>query len=282
MLIISHRGNFQPEGPIPEVKDKYSVPENTIIAFAEAFKKGWGIETDIRVTGDGNFVVIHDADILRFSGNQGIIEQMTINQIQQIGYKTHPQFKIPTLDELCKIAGEASDSKEEREPFIAFQVKRGSDPQSGVVVGRAVAEMIKKYNLSDSILFDATVEEAQVLHDEFPWLNLSVSVGEKNYSPTIYTPDQVLSPKFKSIFSSIWADEWKISGSIYNEKMFKDLKNAYPNGRIDVISPELHYSEDHPFAKNPEKLKKLWKEIINWDTANGICTDYPTLLQTLL
>lgn len=280
--IIAHRGNFQPEGPIPEVMNKYSIPENTMEAFHQAFKKGWGIETDIKLTGDGTFVVIHDNNLERFADNPGIIDQMSVDEIRQVGYKTNPQFKIPTLEDLCQIANGVFISEGKKVPFIAFQVKRGSDPQSGVKVGRAVAEIMRKYNLTDSILFDATVEEAQVLHSEFPWLNLSVSVGEKNYSSTIYTPDQALSPEFRSIFSSIWADEWKIHGSIYNKKLFTDLKNAYPDGRIDVISPELHYNEKHPLAKDPEGLKKLWKEIISWDTANGICTDYPTILQSIL
>ncbi|MEK7616893.1 MAG: glycerophosphodiester phosphodiesterase family protein [Patescibacteria group bacterium] len=250
--VIAHRGNFLPEGPIPEVQNKYIVAENTLEAFERAFNNGWGVETDVRIWEDGNFVLIHDADAARIS-------------------KYH-KFKIPTLDELCQLAKGA---------FIAFQIKRSSDPKSGVEVGRAVAKMMQQYNLQESILFDATLEEAQILSQEFPWLNLSISVGEKNYTPTIYTPYQALTTQFTSVYTSVWTDEWKIPGSIYNELLFKKLRAAYP-GRIDVISPELHYNEDHPFSKDLEKLKKLWREIVSWDLADGICTDYPTQLNTIL
>lgn len=272
MKILAHRGNFQPEGPIPEVTNEYTIPENTLEAFQKAFQNNWGIETDIRLTGDGNFVVIHDGDVVRFSGNQGIIDQMTLLQIKQTAYKTSPRFRIPTLDELCPIA---------KGSFVAFQVKRGSSPKSGVEVGRAIAQKMEQYNLKDSILFDTSLEEAQVLRQEFPWLNLSVSVGEDNYRPTIYTPDQVLTKKFIQVFNCVWADEWKIPGSIYNKSLFKQLKGSYP-GRIDVISPELHYNENHPLSRNLEVLKNLWSELMSWEETSGICTDYPTTLKSII
>lgn len=271
--VIAHRGNFLPEGPIPEVMDKYITPENTVESFNNAIINGWAIETDIRLTKDGNFICLHDGDIKRFSNDDGLIDQMDLNQIKGVTYKTNPRFKIPTLDELCQLGNGIS---------IAFQIKRGHDLKSGLRVGEAIAQKIVQYNLKGCILFDATWEEAQILHQEFPWLNLSVSVGEKNYSPTIYTPDQALSNSFTSVFSSIWADEWKIPGSIYNKGLFEQFRLAYPKGRIDVISPELHYNEGHPLSKDTKGIKKLWKEIITWGNATGICTDYPTALQSIL
>ncbi|MBI2599290.1 hypothetical protein HYW43_00010 [Candidatus Daviesbacteria bacterium] len=276
--VISHRGGFLPEGPIPTVQNQYKLPENTLEAFERAFQNGWGIETDVRLTGDGNFIIIHDADIVRFSGNQGVIDQMTASQIQKVGFKTNPSFKIPALDELFELTQKYSQKNQL--PFIAFQIKRGSNPKSGVEVGEAIANGMQKFNLQTSIVFDATLEEAKQLHREFPWLNLSVSVGEENYSPTIYTPSQVLSDEFSTVYTSVWADEWKKPYSIYKKRLFENLRNVY-KGRIDVISPELHYNEDHPTARDLAKLKALWQEIISWDIADGICTDYPTTLQLL-
>lgn len=273
--IISHRGGFLPEGSISTIS-QYEIPENTLEAFERAFQNGWGVETDVRLTADGGLVIIHDEDIKRFSDKDGIINQMTTTQISDVYCKTNPQFKIPTLDELCELA--IKYTKNGQAPFIAFQVKRGSNHDSGLAVGRAVAQRIQRHGLKKSILFDATLEEAQTLHQEFPHLNLSVSVGENNYNPTIYTPNQVLIKKFTSVYTSVWADEWKIPGSIYNEELFKKLRAAY-EGRIDVISPELHYNENHPLSKDLAKLKSLWQEIISWWIVNGICTDYPTQLK---
>lgn len=253
--IVAHRGGFLPEGPIPEVKDKYTIPENTLEAFKRAFDNGWGAETDVRLTKNGQLVLSHD----------------DIDQTISIG--------IPTLDELCQLAGKYH--KDGHAPLIAFQIKRGTIPNTGLTVGRAVAKKMQEFGFENSILFDALLEEAQILHREFPWLNLSVSVGEENYSPTIYTPNQILTPEFTSIYTSVWADEWTIQGSINNEGMFKKFRDAY-SGRIDVISPELHYSENHPLSNNLEGLKNLWQEIISWGNTDGICTDYPSVLSSFL
>lgn len=257
MNIIAHRGAFLPEGPIPKVQVRYEILENTIEAFKRAFENGWGLETDVRLREDGAFVLSHDPNLTRLS--------------------SYPNFIPPTLEELCKLARKFE--KKGKSPIIAFQIKRSSDPNSGVSVGREVAKKMKQYNFESSILFDATFEEAQILHTEFPWMNLSVSVGEQNYSPTVYTPNQALSDQFTSVFSSVWADEWKVVGSIYTKGVFKKLRAAY-SGRIDVISPELHYNEDHPMSKNLEKITRLWEEIISWEIADGICTDYPTVLSS--
>lgn len=250
--IIAHRGGFLPEGPIPQIRNKYIIPENTLKAFKRAFENGWGIETDVRIAKGHQFVLSHD-DI--------------------------DQTEIPTLDELCQLA--KNSAKDGQTPFIAFQIKRNKDPESGIKIGRAVAKRVQQYGLKNSILFDAMLEEAKNLHAEFPWLNLSVSVGEANYSPTIYTPNQVYSLEFISVYTSAWADEWKVAGSIYNETLFKKLRAAY-SGRIDVISPELHYNENHPLSKDLEKLKEFWKNLISWDIVDGICTDYPSILKSIL
>ena len=259
VTIIAHRGGFLPEGPIPKVQNKYTIPENTLEAFKRALENKWAVETDVREWEDSDFALIHDSNTVRISN--------------------YPQFKISTLDELCQLASRYI--KNEQVPFIAFQIKRGSNPKSGAEIGRVVAKKMEQYNLKDSILFDATLEEAQILYQEFPWLNLSVSVGEENYSPTIYTPDQALGRKFTSSYTSVWADEWKIPGSIYNERLLKNLRRAF-SGRIDVVSPELHYNENHPLSQDLEKLIEFWKEIIRWNIADGICTDYPTALKSIL
>lgn len=275
--VISHRGGFLPEGAIPSIS-KFEIPENTLEAFERAFQNGWGIETDIRLTADNNFVVIHDQDIKRFSDKDGVIDQMTIIQIKEVFYKTNPQLKIPTLNELCELAKKYT--KNGQAPFIAFQIKRGSDSSSSLTVGRAIAKNIQLYGLKNSILFDATIEEARILHQEFTNLNLSVSVGEENYSPTIYTKEQVLKEEFTKVYNSIWADEWEISGSVLKREILQEFRNAY-EGRIDIVSPELHYNENHPLARDLNKIKNLWGDIISWEIADGVCTDYPSELQLL-
>ena len=39
---------------------KKNLKENTLVAFKESFKKGYGIETDIHATKDHEFICFHD------------------------------------------------------------------------------------------------------------------------------------------------------------------------------------------------------------------------------
>jgi glycerophosphoryl diester phosphodiesterase len=53
------------------------IPENSILAFRKAKEAGYGIELDIHLLADGNLAVIHDSALLRTTGANGIIENLT-------------------------------------------------------------------------------------------------------------------------------------------------------------------------------------------------------------
>ena len=43
-------------------------PENSILAYKEAIRRGFGVELDVHLMQDGNLAVIHDASLLRTAG----------------------------------------------------------------------------------------------------------------------------------------------------------------------------------------------------------------------
>ncbi|HEX8965417.1 MAG TPA: glycerophosphodiester phosphodiesterase family protein [Patescibacteria group bacterium] len=270
MNIIAHRGNFKPEGPIPTI-NFFDIPENSLESFKNALQNGFGIETDVRQTEDNEFVLLHDENLLKFSKNNLEVSQLTLKEIKT---QLNGKFSVSSLDDLASLARKYTITNER--PFIAFQIKPGSNFEAGF----AVASILEAYKLTNCIIFDTTIDVAEKLRQQFPWLNLSVSLGEKNYSPTIYTPEEVFSDRFSTVYNCVWADEWKEERSIYNQDMFKKIKNYY--SRLDVISPELHILENHPLSKDVNKAQSLWKEIISWNVADGICTDYPSLLQSII
>jgi glycerophosphoryl diester phosphodiesterase len=52
--------------------------ENTASAFVAAGNRSYfGIETDVRVTADGNFILLHDDDAVRCGGDYVIPEKST-------------------------------------------------------------------------------------------------------------------------------------------------------------------------------------------------------------
>ena len=59
--------------------------ENTAAAFIAAGQRTYfGIETDIHKTSDGHFICCHDSNIDRVSGDNAVIEEMTLSQIENV------------------------------------------------------------------------------------------------------------------------------------------------------------------------------------------------------
>ncbi len=81
-------------------------PENTLIAFERAFELGAdGIELDVTLTRDGIPVVIHDDRVDRTTNGNGLVSEMTVEEIQRLdaGGSFNVKFrgeKIPTLEKV--------------------------------------------------------------------------------------------------------------------------------------------------------------------------------------
>lgn len=89
--------------------------ENTNAAFVAAGNRSYfGIETDVHVTADGEFVVIHDDSTGRVANDDLSVEGSTLKTLQEVilkdkdGSTTRGDLRIPTLEEyirICKAYG---------------------------------------------------------------------------------------------------------------------------------------------------------------------------------
>lgn len=73
------------------------VPENSMEAFRRAKEAGFGVELDIHLLADGNLAVIHDSLLVRTTGAEGRIEDLTTAQLSDYRLEgtehTIPQFQ---------------------------------------------------------------------------------------------------------------------------------------------------------------------------------------------
>lgn len=89
----AHRGLYDNSG---------AAPENSLPAYALAVQHGYGIEFDIRMTKDRQLVLIHDPNLLRTSGIDKKIENLTYAELKK--YRLFDsQASIPTLTELLSL-----------------------------------------------------------------------------------------------------------------------------------------------------------------------------------
>ncbi|MBQ8310859.1 MAG: hypothetical protein IJX80_07605 [Clostridia bacterium] len=85
--------------------------ENTYAAFVAAGNRShWGVETDVRTTADGNFIILHDETTARVAGGEGKKpEDSTLAELREIvlcdmdGITPNPALRLPTLEEYIRI-----------------------------------------------------------------------------------------------------------------------------------------------------------------------------------
>lgn len=96
-LMIAHRGVSKLER------------ENTCAAFVAAGNRSYfGIETDIHVTADGQFVVFHDDSTQRLTETNWIVEEKTLSELRSLRMKDmdgniRGDLVMPTLQEYIRI-----------------------------------------------------------------------------------------------------------------------------------------------------------------------------------
>ena len=89
-LILAHRGAL------------LNAPENTMKAFIRAFENGAdGIECDIRVTADGEFIAFHDETTERLAGVNWKIKKTKYAQLKNI--EVFGKEPIAHLDDILKL-----------------------------------------------------------------------------------------------------------------------------------------------------------------------------------
>jgi len=95
---IAHRG----------LHDSASVIENTAGAFRAAIAGGYGIETDLQISADGEAMVHHDDALGRLTEGQGRLDRLNAAELKRIAFRGSAE-RMLTLGELCDlVAGRAA------------------------------------------------------------------------------------------------------------------------------------------------------------------------------
>jgi glycerophosphoryl diester phosphodiesterase len=82
-LLFAHRGG------------SFEFEENTLAAFQGSYEKGLrGFETDVRMTKDGQLVILHDDTLERNFNSTGRVEQMTAEELRKVTTKKTNQHLL--------------------------------------------------------------------------------------------------------------------------------------------------------------------------------------------
>jgi glycerophosphoryl diester phosphodiesterase len=126
-------------------------PENTLAAFELALEQGAdGIELDVKLSADGQVVVIHDATVDRTTGASGRVKDLTWSELRSLDAGTFfaAGFKgerIPALQEVFESVGKRT--------FINVELTNYNSPRDHLV--ESVCMLVKKFAMQKRILFSS-------------------------------------------------------------------------------------------------------------------------------
>ncbi len=157
-LIVAHRGVSGIE------------TENTVAAFiAAANRSYWAIETDVHVTSDGKFILIHDDTTKRVTGVDYRVEETDYETLRSLpvydlhdGNKARSDLYLPNLAEyvrICKKYGkigvlELKNPMTENQVFAIMDEIKAEDYLDGIVVIAFNEEnliAVRKYNPEQTV-----------------------------------------------------------------------------------------------------------------------------------
>jgi glycerophosphoryl diester phosphodiesterase len=138
-VIVAHRG------------DKAYAPENTLSAFNQASEKGAdAIEFDVKLTLDGQVVVLHDQKVDRTTNGTGDVAKLTLAALKELdaGIQFQGKFpneKIPGLDEVFDLVG--------KKLYMNIELTNYSTPNDSLV--SKVAEIVTGFGMQNRVLFSS-------------------------------------------------------------------------------------------------------------------------------
>ncbi len=133
-------------------------PENTMAAFRAAMDMGVDqIETDVRVTADGELVLVHDETVDRTTDGTGKVRDFTLEELKKLdaGSKKGAIFAgehIPTLRELMELVKDNPDITLDLE--LKEYPTEGREAISFEVCDRVLA-MVDEYGFAERVVINS-------------------------------------------------------------------------------------------------------------------------------
>lgn len=127
-------------------------PENTILAFERALDLGAdGAEFDVQLTKDGIPVVFHDESLLRITGDERLIKDLTLDELRSfdLSYRFRgecPAQRIPTLEEYFMLV-------RDKDFLNILEFKTAIFEYSGIE--QIVIDLIRTFALGDRVVLSS-------------------------------------------------------------------------------------------------------------------------------
>lgn len=162
--------------------------QNSAAAFVAAGNRSYfGVETDVHVTADGKYIIIHDNNPINLSGDNLEVEQTEYDVLRSLtlydidgGKKTRKDLVLPSLREYIRIC-------RKYEKICVLELK---NPMSEQAIAGIVDEIKDENYLENVIFISFSYENLVILRSLLPDAKLQYLTGE--------APDEKLLAKLKA------------------------------------------------------------------------------------
>ncbi|GKU76135.1 glycerophosphodiester phosphodiesterase [Paenibacillus sp. L3-i20] len=224
-------------------------PENTLAAFKKGIELGaTGIETDVQRTKDGQLVLIHDESLLRTTGMDKLVKDVSYEQLSLLDAgswfdSSFSDERVPTLQQLLEITRHTN-------LIINIELKNGIFLYPGME--QEVIDVVRSFGMSQ-----------QVIISSFNHYSLAHC---KQLAPEIKTGILYMEGLYKP---------WE-----YALTLNADALHAY---KYAVLPEWVAQATQHGITYNPFTVNEIaeMERLLQAEVA-GIITDYPDRLITLI
>ncbi|MCG6957288.1 MAG: glycerophosphodiester phosphodiesterase [Gemmatimonadetes bacterium] len=156
-LLVAHRGGSR------------IAPENTMAAFGMALET-WGadmLEMDVRLTRDGEVVVIHDASVDRTTDGSGPVSDLTLAELQALD----AGFRFVDPNGVASFRGKGVVIPRFEDVLTAYPDTRMNVEAKEPGVAEALVDIILRHDAQERVLVAAEYERSRrsVRHYPGPW-----------------------------------------------------------------------------------------------------------------
>lgn len=205
MQIIAHRGFHQ------------IYQENTMDSFLEALKQKEidGIELDVRMTKDKEFVIIHNSFINKTSDGSGFVKDKTLKELKKynFGTKQNPS-KICTLKEVLELDFQ-------RKILLIELKEEGSFKQKEI---EKLLKMLRKYRHQNIYLVSFNRSLIDFIHKKEPTIKVGLCISNvinRSYLNKNYDFQSVHYLLVKEVNLSMETFFWTVNRKEIKEELLK-------------------------------------------------------------
>lgn len=217
-------------------------PENSLAAFRAAKEMGFGVELDVHLLADGNLAVLHDSQLKRVTGREGILEELTTDQLKDFCL-AGTQETIPEFRQVLELfAGEV--------PLI---VELKTHNRNHAQLTRAVCDMLADYpgaycleSFDPFCLYWLKKNRSDIIRGQLAW---NAVQKDKTYPwlarwiTSFYLENSLTRPDFiaysfedrKNLSNALCRRVWGLAGVSWTLRTREDFHTAVQEGWIPIF-----------------------------------------------